>query len=469
MFAWIFRWPRHAALCGGVVLVLLAYGAWSTWAIMTAQPRPTVDYIAKLNALTLEGQPEREDAWPVYRKIIFETFEYDPIEFEGNATYTRLRSLLGSHIFHGRWDDSRLDVAKSHLVAAYPLLTAFDQATALPGLAVPFDASYSSSTERLDEYGMTLAASAAPFRIGAPFRYLATVNAAAMRAAFEVEDWDEALARLESGLAQIEQQALQRFLVVHLSSSASIELLLTELCHQLDEKSMSPWVADAISDRLLVFQTRMAERMTNWIDGEALIREDSVQWIYGQSLPWNSLVLGDFIEVISVWAARPAEVAYLGDFGGLFLADREQSVASIESWREFLHRVYESPPSVWDSFGEPYHQQFGTVPVHMLEDWGLHRRVLNQFHTRQSRIAGVRVMALLESALANGNEPPKSLLEVISENDARDPVSGSFFEYQIIDDEADVREYVLRVPWLPQDDYHAIINSKRLTIDQMTF
>lgn len=466
MFVWILRWPRHAAIAAGVALALLAFGAWSTWVIMTANPQPTIDYVAMLNELTREGQPEGEDAWPVYQTMFRDTFGYDPDQRSDHELFESLRQIRRSQLLNGDWDDPKHDEGRTALARLAPVLPKLDQAATYRR----FEALVSSHDASSPDFvpGDTSIRNA-PLEYNELFSALRDLRKGAMRDAAHRGDFDAVAHHLSMLFRMGDQLALQRPLMNHYVAAACVSSGALELARLLDEFDVPATAARemlAIVDELEWSANGVALR---FIEGERVVLLDYFGSMHCEPTFGARVLSADAVDRV-LWGFLseeiPMETSMFRNVGSVFLpglADVERDVAHIVA---LSRRAVAVPIEQIESLDARHAKRFDRGAPMIRKTWNAMIRSIILMRDNESIVHGVRVMLLLEIHHAETGKWPQAIEDVLSVEEFTDPISGEPFHYERTPSDPHGRPYELRIPWENSVTTRREINRPRSPIFQ---
>ena len=438
----------------GSVALVCGVMTWIAWPYVMAEPGPAraVEALDRLNALTLEGQPEGENGWDELRRFFRQECGITAQGEPGNERWAALKAaqydmdaLSGSP-----WDDPRLDELKGQLETWLWVLPAMDRAAAAPRFAIPFRIDGDSLTDEADDTEGVVS----PMRSGpALLRPIFAVNLSEMRAATERGDFDEAARRCETSIALSEGVMRHPAMIDCVLGLAHQGSALQELCYSLNEHDWPAAHCDeligAISEgvswksRLEVIPAR--EMAATWTFVGPMFSEGGVflMWKYDR-------MRGDMEGIFSGGSGKapgdpPSLLERLGNLRAIAAPRREELE---ESWEEAKVECVKAMRGEPFRDGESVFGEGLTLPDSVRDLIFLEPRSFREFGRQLQRVeahaAATQVMLRLEMFHAETGRWPKALTDAMSEEQATDPVSGSLFDYKLTPDEA--RPYAMRFP-----------------------
>ena len=450
MFTWMRHWPRHALAAFAATLAVLAFGAWRTWALINAQPHPTVDTIAQLNALALEGQPEGENAWDAYVAAYDEAFpnaDALPREQQPNGFMRR------SEIYRGAWEDTDRTPLIEWLDEHRALLDRVDEISQLERFVPVFKHGATTAPDGREFASLVLVRSSDQIDWRA-IDTLQNLNISQMRVSAEAGDWDDVAARMRTGLRIAIQRSKWPRSMDLLRMISSYALMRSAVSFILNEYDVPTPACQAMLDALDAWDVDMDLVLRRVGEATSIEYVDAIQWLHTSSgvpllTEWdnefNSLPMS-----IRILIERPLRPWAPGDAHARDVAQRY--IAHFERTLTLTHKDFQANHHMYR--GHKHHKAL--MVVGMTAAAGMKTiRALESFH------AALRVMLRLEMYFNEMGHWPDSLLDAMSEAEARDPFSGEMFEYELAPNDQSGRPYELRIGWYSSARDANVVNRPR--------
>ncbi len=453
MFNWIRHWPRHALVIFAVAAAVFAVGCWRTWALIVAKPHPTVDTIAQLDALTLEGQPEGENAWDAYSELFADELDESHLLMRPNE---RKRVVLASfEASRGEWTDKdRSDLVQwlgehRHLLQKAASIVVMDRFAAPYSRFIgvyPFGSNWQTTLLVMGDPENEFAGN---------IFLLSELNRAQLRASAHAADWNDVIARVEFGL-QLARQYLNQPTMKDNNRAIGLALLfLIELAQVVNEYEIPIDVCQSIENMLEQTEFDVEQAFGRAISAHSIELVDVIQWghtraglplitVYDSSI-WelNSLTRSSASAILRPWSPGRRAAQRQADARIVHLRNvQSQSVHNL------LERRLEQEPLL-------RHPLFSTISMYSAE--GSRKFYLSA----TSQILAVRAMLLLEIYQQEHGVWPNALTDAMDNDDAIDSVSGDPFEYILAPDDSSGRAYELRIPWSTRYGNHDVANAPR--------
>lgn len=437
MFTWMRHWPRHALAAFAATLAVLAFGAWRTWALINAQPSPTVDTIAQLNALALEGQPEGENAWDAYRQLFDETFG----DLRGAPRVAMpLAHIRAFEPMRGAWSDRERNTLEEWLDSRESFLQRGALIAQFERFAIPLARYSNSYTYGPYAHMTTISVQDRSDPNSNVLRVLLEMNEARMRTAAHRGDWNRVAEGIRFGIDILEQTSVQPD-VGPITYHSAFQFVLAQIMNEL--------VIPNSACELFLSEINQFDLNRDTLLGRSLLRfelgmNDAIQWSHTESgLPLLTPYENDIFQ-LNGYRRTIASTLFRPWSPGKRIAQREMKARlthhanAIDDLRQSL---IESRSRFFDlPFDHPIfsNMAFGYSPV----------QLAGILLEAESQHASLAVMLKLEMHFNETGEWPESLVDIMPEEDALDPVSGEIFEYERTPNDPYGRAYVLRVPWM---------------------
>ncbi|TVQ32576.1 MAG: hypothetical protein EA376_05375 [Phycisphaeraceae bacterium] len=466
------RRPRHPVRAALLCILFLA-AVWVGWFVsyrISAEPVPEWDSVERLNELVASRQPEEENAWPIYKRILIHELGYESFpSMRGNDLYDELGTLSSGQNEHfritGDWNDPMWEEYRARFERLRHLLTLLDEAAAAPGFAYPYGDYDSGDESILGPPGILLP------ELGA-FRFLARLNTIGLRAAAAGGDWDEVVQRLRTGLGMARHLTYQATMIEWIVGRGIATELLTELQRALMENDV-PSIHCEEALAALSEATWPAIPISNALDGERLFIQSMLQWLYtpGQRgfLHYRSihdLGLERALDPLDTdLYHQPVFNRIVNLHPKMIMTPRREASERIieEVWVEIDAHLWRERLGL-DSLNSLIldRTENADVPRFLLEYVA---RPLYNFFLCKTMHRSASVMLRLEAHHARTGEWPDSLLDAMSPDDATDPVTGLQFRYDRVFEDPHGRPYLLRAPdsypYTPQVEGWPVLNQPR--------
>lgn len=437
---------------GGLALVC-GVMTWIAWPYVMAEPGPAraVEALDRLNAMTLEGQPEGENGWDELRRFFRDECEITGQRERGNERWVALKTQYDMEALRGStWDDPRLDELKGQLETWLWVLPAMDRAAAAPRFAIPFRIDGDSLTDEADETEGVVS----PMRSGLGLlRPIFAVNLSEMRAAAERGDFDESARRCKASIALSERVMRHPAMFDWMFGLADHGSALQELCYSLNEhdwpasrcEELISAISEGVSWRNRFEAIPAGEMAATWTFVGPMFSESGVflMWKYDR-------MRGDMEGFFSGGSGKapgdpPSLMERLGNLRAIAAPRREELA---ESWKQAKVECAKAMRGEPFRDGESVFGEGFALPESVRDliflDPGTFRGLGGQLQRVEAHAAAAQVMLRLEMFHAETGGWPQALTEAMTQEQATDPVSGSLFEYRLTPDEA--RPYAMRFP-----------------------
>lgn len=459
MFAWVHRWPRNAAMTAGVALLMLGWSVSGMWGLLNASPAPTGDYLRMLNEITQEGQPEGENAWPMYRAILADDFGIRTQSDRGNATWLMLHGFLNeSMLLRGDWEALNRDADIAVIEYIKPILKKLDRAAERPRSVRPINADGALTDEFVPGGDIVTTLNLGNMNVLGPLSRLSGLNTRAMRISAEQADWGDAAQRFRTGLAMGLHLSRQPTIVEQAITVWQTLWPLKELATLLNEKEIPAGMCAAMIDAIDTHDWSAAASMRRAVHGERVLllgRIESSSTASGMMLP-------------SVWMSRGSTTTLksrLFNLAAPWLSRRREAIAIAEEWtRRSFEMISMKSEDRIDTEKRIYEDLIEPRASLSIIFWGSLRHGFDALEWTETLRAGVRIMLRLEIFFEQTGAWPTSLTQAMSEEEASDPISGEPFEFDLTPNDPDARPYELRAPWsIPRAPaLDSVINTPRI-------
>ncbi len=461
MFSWIRHWPQIALKCAAVVFILLAIGAWRTWALHNAKPEPSINYLAQLNELVQRVQPEGENAWPLYRRILSREFGITGSQSETTPLARELQQFIRqTTLLHSNWDQIDRTAEVATLDKFQPLLQMLDHAAEHSAYFMPYNIDGVLTDDPIP-FDLSKPLQKMPLSALSGLNMLRRLNTLAFRAAFERGDWNEALRRLRTGLRIGDHLSNRLFLIEQALAYSSVERILVEASQTLDSTEVSPDHASEMLNALAELRFSTRDLAPRFIEAEQTAWKDMVQWVHSRNGVFLPNAFFDFYEEYGNSPMLPMQTFPRMNIAGPWLGGASMAINQIAEINQFElemidQALRDDADGLWDAFF--FDRAWHPVPAF----FGFK---LNFYYRRSLRldslVAGLRLMLLLEIYHAETGDWPELVTSAVSIENATDPVSGDLFIYERTPLDEHGRPYELRIPWLDSGDPQAIVNRPR--------
>lgn len=457
MFAWTRRWPRVAI---GVLVFVFLTSALSFGRIvhaLRAKPNPTIDSIALANALLAAETPPGANAWETVRSIIVDDLGVGasaPVTTDWLSRFdTARRHNEYAWLEAGAWEDADRSEAVALLDDIRPLLAPLARTLEEPAFAIPITHAGDGLTGELDTQARRSITQAwfnqTEF---AWLRRFPEVLGRMLRIDAQRGDWDSFLTNTRVVL-RLSDGTMRGTTVYHtLVGYGNISATAREIAHALNEHDLPPTVLAALLSTIEEAAARFADAESLLIRAEMLDIRDLVQWTFTDDGAGD----GRFIpaefhrEVGALSAPNRITDVILNLLGGA--VSRRQTLSTIDEAERRLHALIGAPPEQLitgaDQFTRWWRTQSGFTSEAPLAE-----QALPWIASTSTRLAGVRLMLLIELHRARTGRTPANLEEAATPEDTIDPVSGRSFIYTPTPGDPHGRRYTLRMPWSVPDDW----------------
>lgn len=454
MFAWVRKWPRAAALVAVLVLGAFALNAFAAWRVLGAEPPPAHEGWEAINALVASWQPEGEDAWPTVRAALEAEFGRTKTNvFPNKREREFFKAIADTKSIEGDLSHEAREALRRAVSPYKSLDKALEQIVSAPALSFVFneDASLSDTHQP------------GPGRTGIAERFVPGDAALTLTTLSRYAIARMIIAAGEPGAAELPKMYLasQRisYPITLLDSMfgarrlhETVGVSHTVLARLIDSYNLPPEVCTDLLAYIREEETASAGFLARPIDFTALLMRDSIE---ARSTP-SGLLRHDpssgrppvISDLLSAWAPRRDEaLRAIDDWRGRMLsaarlqgADRAGAIDEIDAWAR------------------------ATPAVGQLAGWMVAPgEYFKHFDHARSRLAGVRVMLLLELHHAATGEWPATLADALAAEDRLDPVTGDEFGYARTPDDPARGPYTLEIPDKSLDAVRRAIVPRRLT------
>ncbi len=447
--------PRNVFLAF-VTAVVLFFG-WpflEVWQVYTAEPRPTIDYRAKLRELAeqhTQVSPEvADEAWQLLLTAIDLS---KTIQVQAEADL-----IVSGFSPRSEWDNSEIDFSyvRSGVTLSYEIERE------------------RSCLNRMREQGVMAAVAAfvekapglrRPQGEGPMFmdllpelagaRMLALALAAQMRIAAAEGDFGSAIIAFEQIMTVAHTIRIQPSLIDHLVGMATSDLALKELRNELSEFQFD----ERSCERLLEILDRLeVPSVTLLLDGERLFMRDTIQWAFTDDGNDNGYLLA--IEDYGIGATEDGNRSLLWALASRFyFSDRKTIEQMLDRYiQDMKHHadklpIDRQPSNESDGFDESTLVQTKHRFLAMVMPG--FRQALRKASVLQLQTQGTRLMAAIELYHVRHGELPRLLDDIVPNILAElpiDPIHGGSFLYRQLQNDPKDRSYLLYSSGLDQQD-----------------
>jgi hypothetical protein len=454
MFSWMRHWPRQALIFAVITVVILGASVWASWPIMTAEPEPSIDFIAMQNELVAAGQPQGEDGWPALRTIIVDGLGRtgDARKVVGTRHAAATAFNRSSALQFGEWDEINRTADIAQLETFDDLLEPLIAAMQAPRFHAPYVHKGNALTGELDPDHQTMLISTIDISWLGSARLLVSLNTMAMRVAAAQGDWDEFLDHFRAGMALGERVMRQATLIEQLVGMAIISSAICEAvlsCHEFDPP---PSVIDAAVNIIDGLAWSREESTRRWISAERNWILDVIQWSYSsRGSGGGQLVMPDVLLMIASGPMLPMALPseHVTQFAGLFVEGRDRANLRINAMFDEILTRSAMPPNERGDVDDVIekHADRGFIGVLLRITTPALDRAMSQGKTLDSTLRGHRLGLLLKRYQLQTGEWPERLEDAVSLEDSTDPISGEPFIYERLIDDESGRPFVIRIPW----------------------
>jgi hypothetical protein len=437
---------------------------------MTAQPNPTIDYIAKLNELTLEGQPEGANGWVLVRDIIINDLEYDPDMVEGNETFQSLSRIGLAGLETGSWDNAKFQPYIEELESHRSLIRKLDAIRSFPKFQIPYPYKGESVFDSTENGIQQPLWDVLLFDAYGPIRRLCITNKYLMRAAANRGDYDDVVERFSTSLLLSDALARHPLAIDQLVALAIKSDVFTELTRLLNEFKFPLDALESLIAMVEAFDRPISTSANRWLRGEQLVAFDCAQWSHSTRLFGAEFILVDQFEILTggglFGPGLPVELEVFRNIGSLFFTGRQKHDVEAEQAYLELSEIIELPRREFHDSARVLYSKYERSPFQMESSLRSLVGAIDVIRWRETYFHGVRVMLFIERHYAIHGEWPGTLVVAMSEVDARDPISGREYHYEFVGERANQRPYVLSMPWNLNNGSDPEINAIRPGFDE---
>lgn len=440
------RKPRltKRRIFGIVTTVIALWLAWQVYDIITGKPDPKVDYATPYYELMAAGQPEGENAWPLfvdvvsqiggaYEQAIDDALAVNPDpDLEDIDALPFFESMSIGPFRAERWQ-IQFDLLED--LEARGLFASLSRMTAMARCVAPARDPDAFSTHPFYDPPLTA------------MRKVAAVQRARMRIAAHEGRWDEFLQYFDESLAFSRLIAFQPSLLCFLIAESNVRSALDEVIASSIEYRPPETCYPAI--RSIIHKQLPLPSIAIHFEGQRLIDLDSLQHTYSSSgrLPlsaWGKFRDGSWtpeIGSVEIPVGESLAVVIPGHaHARRILEDRyDEALMFLEANAGDLLTKQFGPSTSKDSlpFLQVVHRTNGLPPV----DWLIRDAALLDY-----RVESIQVFLAVEHYCARNGGPPESLQELVPDYLAEVPIdrlNGKRFAYRLIADDPSGRTYLL--------------------------
>ncbi|TVQ32575.1 MAG: hypothetical protein EA376_05370 [Phycisphaeraceae bacterium] len=403
----------------------------------------------RLNELAASRQPEGEDAWPIYARILQEdlSVDFDVNTRTGNQLYDEVRRLnmAGRHLYFSEWMDPSLAAERERFESVRHLLQRLDEAADAP----EFSIRYTSPADGESQHRVLLPGLS-------HLSSLHLLNIIGLQIAAAEDDWDEVARRFRTA------QSMSRhltFIPALLTWNHSVAMHWTTHDELMSILMALDVPADACEQMLEALDDLPRPATPLWMmyEGERLLTANAIQWIYTPGkrgfMVYSGLLrlgLNRSIDSLNTGFFNRATTPYLERAANLHprmfdTPRRGDTQRAVDDVYDAVVAHLKGDGSTFDSLqtfttdrvqGDPIAERSARVAIFYMPS-------IMSAHTMQRSMA---VMLRLELFHARAGRWPDSLDEAMTPEQATDPVSGLAFRYERTPDDPHGRPYVLRAP-----------------------
>ena len=432
-----------------LVVGIVCFFGWAfleVWQVYTAEPKPTIDYRAKLRELAESyagvSSDEADEAWGILvdamnladevgSELVLQLAstdleprdEYD----DGSIDFGR---LIYSQVIPNDVERERLAIEQMRERGVFDLLKEF--AMRGPGLRRV------GPNQPLMADDSTLDLSIA--------RGLAKARVASMRLASAAGDFNEAAAAVDEALALGRTMSSQGVFISYLVGRAIEQSVLRELRHELLETEFDEASCRQILASILRHTFPSIELP---LEGERIYFYDTIQWSFSDDGEGNGYFVSSLIEYISPTFPEPEQTLFGATKSRFFYPGRAELLKLAAQFVDASLARSQLQPSIRSDVGKQAMSLTGGYPEGY-ESVGMLGDSLLQFVDVEPRSnvqrEGTRVLVALELFHAQNRRWPQSLDELV--HDALpdlpvDPLHGGPFGYRLVDRDPFGRPYIL--------------------------
>ena len=391
------------------------------------------DPVEALNRLLLDGQPEGENAWPLYEAALREFVDEG---FDAPGVSIEFLDDIGFFPVTGVWDGARRAQAEQITARWRGFLDAVDSAALPQGFARPYvvriDPEAQNHPDALDPQTLrAVSVLSEADTLASTFQAAGRANLIAMRFALEREDWDGAARRLALGIRMGSHLTLQRTMIEWTVASEILRDHLHEVRLTLTERRIPEVGASSLLTALDGAPSWPAASYDGLMDASVALYAPMLARAADMHGIERDRVIGFYVDSMAAIADESP-------------ADRSRRARIAQG---AMDRV---------EFGNPW--------FHAAEQVQLCARVCNWSDRRIVERAATRIMLLIELHHGRTGAWPERLEEVVGEAGIVAPVIGESFRYRRLGGDDALRGYELRLPsrtvaeWL---DTRGVLNPAR--------
>lgn len=448
----IARWFKRTLLTLAVTVVITMVVGWPA---VTTQPGITKNWVAEINALRAEREPEGEAAWPLYRDIIVNDFGLSsaadespsPLRSDINESYQR--QVYPDPLRHADWTSMHFDFHRGILARADAALAKLDRAADRPrfgrdhvNVGDPLSGEQNASARamglfiKMPELG--------------ELRHLSWLNLFRMRDRASKGDWPGFESASRSGFILGAHVGRAGSLIEELVGVSIAARTLGILQAELVEKRIPAETCRAL-DRWMRAELRPREWCNNALDMELLSVISSLDTLYGTN-GYSGVMLWSYndetmtFDMRSPWR-RPFNAH------AVFLATKQDCIDAFTTCFNDARAGLLAPPSEYYAHTLEYNAMIdGLAPLPTMVNIlmpAVSRTVRNNIAFERDILA-TRLMLRLEATHAESGVWPETLddhPELAELNEC--PLTGQPFVYALTPDDPYGRAYTLHAPETP--------------------
>ncbi len=455
MFSWIRHSPRHALVLFAIAAALLSIGVILSYPVLTTRPNPSIDYIAQLNEMVARDQPLGENAWDDLRALIVDGLgrDGDMTVPPGPSAVAANSFAASSQLLRGSWDAANRTADIATLRSFDDLLEQLAATAAKPAFHAPYVHQGNALTGELDASNRQMLYDSLLLPWLGPARRLVSLNTQAMRVDAAEGRWEDFVLRVETGVAIGDGVMRQASLIEQLVGYSIMVETCVEAVRSSYECDPPAPVMRRVIDILENCDWSRIESTHRWVEAERFHLIDFIQWSYSDDGDGNGLLtsMGPFLTMSGGpgTGQSPVTNSFFCLYG-LFEADRAQAERRINERFAKIKELSLQGTLDKRKFDQILSDDAGTDFVSMVLYVFLPAldRAVRHGQMLESSLHGWRLALLLKLHERESGAWRESLLDVVTESDATDPVSGKLFDYVRTPDDASGRPIQLFIPWM---------------------